>query len=159
VIRSAEPRDLPALARLMASSPLLLRYRTTYDGALTALHAALADGDALLVEGEPVAGLAWLSFAPRILNGAAYLRLLLVAEHTRAGGLGTNLLIAAEQHSRLSARHLYLLVTSDNLGARRFYERHGYRHVGDLPGLVWPDLDEALYHKPLTGEHRAPDSG
>jgi len=150
VIRSADSRDLPALARLMADSPLLVRYRTTYDGALTALATALVDGDALLVGGEPVAAFAWLTFAPRMLNGAAYLRLLLVAEHTRDRGLGTQLLIAAEQQSRASARHLYLLVTSDNLGARRFYERHGYRHVGDLPGLVWPDLDEALYHKPLS---------
>ena len=45
--------------------------------------------------------------------------------------------------------HLYLLATTDNFAARRFYERHGYRHVGDLPGLVVPDLDEALYHKAL----------
>jgi RimJ/RimL family protein N-acetyltransferase len=50
------------------------------------------------------------------------------------------------------ANHLYLLATTDNLGARRFYERHGYRHVGDLPDLVWPGLDEALYHKPLRSE-------
>lgn len=51
--------------------------------------------------------------------------------------------------AREYANHLYLLVTTDNTAARRFYERHAYRHVGDLPGLVWPDLDEALYHKRL----------
>jgi ribosomal protein S18 acetylase RimI-like enzyme len=58
---------------------------------------------------------------------------------------------AAELHARRTSNHLYLLVTTDNLRARAFYERHGYRHVGDLPGLVWPDLDEALYHKALRG--------
>ena len=39
--------------------------------------------------------------------------------------------------------------TTDNVGARRFYERHGYRHVGDLPGLARPGIDEALYWKTL----------
>jgi ribosomal protein S18 acetylase RimI-like enzyme len=43
------------------------------------------------------------------------------------------------------------LVTSDNVRARRFYERHGYRKVGELPELVHPGIDEALYHKALRG--------
>ena len=64
-------------------------------------------------------------------------------------GDGTRLLAAVEDAARLRGNHLYLLATTDNVAARRFYERHGYRHVGDLPGLVLPDLDEALYHKPL----------
>ncbi len=147
MIRVAASRDLPSLAQLMASSPLLERYRTTYDGALASLRKAVASDDLVLVHGEPPAGFAWLTFAPRMLNGAAYLRLLLVA--APGHGTGAALLEAAEARAQVQARHLYLLVTTDNLSARRFYERHGYRHVGDLPGLVWPDLDEALYHKPL----------
>ena len=50
---------------------------------------------------------------------------------------------------REHANHFYLLATTDNIAARRFYEARGYRHVGNLPGLVWPDLDEALYYKTL----------
>jgi GNAT superfamily N-acetyltransferase len=148
-IRTALPSDLPALAALTAASPLLARYRTTYDGALVSLQDGLAAGDVLLLVGEPPSGFAWLTFAPRMLNGAAYLRLLLVAEGVLGAGLGTRLLLAAEREARERANHLYLLCTTDNTSARRFYERHGYRHVGELPGLVWPDLDEALYHKPL----------
>jgi GNAT superfamily N-acetyltransferase len=159
VIRRAGAQDLPVLAEMMATSPLLERYRTTYQGALAGLGDALAAGDVLLVTGEPAVGMAWLSFAPRILNGAAYLRLLLVAQEALGAGLGSDLVLAAEEYAGKTARHLYLLVTSDNVGARRFYERHGYRHVGDLPGLVWPDLDEALYHKPLATQHRAGDGG
>ena len=129
----------------MAESALLRRYRTTYEGALASLTEACAEGDVVLVSGEPPVGLAWLTFAPRMLNGAAYLRLLLVAQTGQ--GAGARLLEAVEVESRERAAHLYLLVTTDNTRARAFYERHGYRHVGDLPGLVWPDLDEALYHK------------
>lgn len=149
MIAPVEPSALPGLARLMAESSLLQRYGTTRDGALTSLRDALAGGDVILAPRPTVeAGFAWLSFAPRILNGAAYLRLLLVAEP--GGGLGAQLLSAAEDVARArAANHLYLLVTTDNLAARRFYERHGYGHVGDLAGLVVPELDEALYHKRL----------
>jgi GNAT superfamily N-acetyltransferase len=132
----------------MAESPLLQRYRVTYSSALAGLSTAVAGGDLVLVaRAGSVAGFAWLNFAPRLLNAAAYLRLLLVASPGQ--GTGAHLLAAAEESARAQANHLYLLVTSDNTPARRFYERHAYRYVGDLPGLVQPDLDEALYHKVL----------
>jgi GNAT superfamily N-acetyltransferase len=150
-IRPAGPDDLPDLADLLAGSSLLRRYGTTRPGALAALARAHAAGDALLVArapDAPPAGLAWV-IGSRILTGAAYLRLLLVADPAQRTGLGARLLAAAEAHARPSANHLVLLVTADNAGARRFYERHGYRPVGDLPSFAVPGLDEALYHKPL----------
>jgi GNAT superfamily N-acetyltransferase len=148
MIAAALPADLPAAARLMAESPLLQRYHVAYDTALASLSGALASGDLILISRETgLHGFAWVIFGPRILNGAAYLRLLLVA--TPGRGDGTRLLQTVEDAARVRANHLYLLATTDNTGAHRFYERHGYRHVGDLPGLVMPDLDEALYHKAL----------
>jgi GNAT superfamily N-acetyltransferase len=150
-ITPAQADDLPALAGLMAGSPLLRRYGTTRDAALAALEAGHRAGDLLLAgraeDGAPV-GLAWL-IASRILTGAAYLRLLLVAEGRQGHGLGARLLAAAETEARGWANHLVLLTTTDNAAARRFYERHGYRHVGDLPGFARPGLDEALYSKTL----------
>jgi ribosomal protein S18 acetylase RimI-like enzyme len=154
-IRPATTADLPALADLMAASPLLRRYRTTAESARAALERGLGLGDLLLLAlpaedppGALPAGLAWV-IESRILTGAAYLRVLLVAEGRHGGGLGSALLAAAEASARAWANHLVLLATTDNAGARRFYERHGYRHVGDLPGLAARDLDEALYWKPL----------
>jgi GNAT superfamily N-acetyltransferase len=146
--------DLPRLAELMARSTLLARYRVSGDGALASLREAQQAGDVLLAgraAEAAISGFAWLVLAPRVLGGAAYVRLLLVEEAAQGSGLGSRLLEAAEAIARQDGRtkHLYLLVTVDNHGARRFYARHGYRHVGDLPGLVWPDLDEALYHKAL----------
>jgi GNAT superfamily N-acetyltransferase len=150
MIAGARPADLAAAARLMAESSLLQRYHVAFDTALASLTGALASGDFILVSRETdLHGFAWVSFGPRILNGAAYLRLLLVA--TPGRGDGTRLLLAVEDAARTRANHLYLLATTDNTGAHRFYERHGYRHVGDLPGLVVPDLDEALFHKALRG--------
>jgi GNAT superfamily N-acetyltransferase len=156
VVGPARPADLPALAALIAASPLLRRYRTTGAGARAALTRGRRAGDVLLVArasgGHPV-GLAWL-VTSRILTGAAYLRLLLLAADRQGAGLGARLLAAAEAEARRTANHLVLLVTTDNAGARRFYRRRGYHHVGDLPHFAQPDLDEALYHKALR-PHRA----
>jgi ribosomal protein S18 acetylase RimI-like enzyme len=140
-----------ALATLMAASPLLRRYGTTVRAAGAALTRARASGDALIVAALPggaLVGMAWV-VSSRILTGAAYLRLLLVGEARQRAGVGAALLDAAEVAARAVSNHLVLLATTDNAGARRFYERHGYRHVGDLPGLARPGLDEALYWKRL----------
>jgi GNAT superfamily N-acetyltransferase len=151
VVKPARAEDLPVLAELMADSPLLQRYGTTWAGAMAALESGWRAGDVLLTAVEyavPPFGLAWV-IRSRILTGAAYLRLLLVAR-TRQGELvGSSLLGDAESEARAFANHMVLLVTRDNAGARRFYERHGYRFVGDLPGFAASGLDEALYHKAL----------
>ncbi len=152
VVEPALPADVAAMIHLMAASPLLRRYEVTTTSAEQTLAAARAAGDTFLAHrpapGQPLDGFAWL-IVTRILNGGAYLRLLLVDEARQSAGIGHALLAEAERVARQRANHLYLLATADNLGARRFYERHGYRHVGDLPDLVAPGLDEALYYRAL----------
>jgi GNAT superfamily N-acetyltransferase len=140
----------------MAASPLLERYGTTRRGALRALARGRPSGDRLIVAVAPdglVVGMAWV-LTSRILTGAAYLRLLLVADDHQRAGTGAALLAAAETATRAVANHLVLLATTRNAGARRFYARHGYRHVGDLPGLARAGLDEALYWKALRPHGR-----
>ena len=139
------------MAALMAGSPLLGRYGTTVRTAVAALARGRVSGDALIVAATPAGhliGMAWI-VPSRILTRAAYLRLLLVGETRQRAGVGAALLAAAETAAHQIANHLVLLATTDNAGARRFYERQGYRHVGDLPGLARPGLDEALYWKTL----------
>ena len=155
-IRPAQRADLPALAAAMSASPLLRRYGTTRPGALRALVRGRASGDRVLVAIAPdgdLVGFAWV-LPSRILTGAAYLRLLLVAETRQGAGAGARLLAAAEAAAQAVANHLVLLATTDNAGARRFYARHGYHHVGDLRGLARPRLDEALYWKTLRPHGR-----
>ncbi len=148
-IASATHRQLHAIAELMAASSLLRRYGLTPKGARTSLAEALRDRDVLLVaiDGGSVVGFAWL-ITTRALDRSAYLRLLLVADGRRSRGVGKALLERAERKVRArKCRHLALLVTTTNRRARVFYERHGYRHVGDLAGFVRPRIDESLYVK------------
>lgn len=157
-IADATAADLPKLASLMASSPLLRRYRVSTRDARASLREALREGDLLLaaIDADRLVGLAWV-IPSRALDRAAYLRLLLVAEGWQSRGTGAALLARAERRAWVArCRHLALLVTRTNRRARAFYARHGYRHVGDLPGFVRPGIDEALYVK--THSHIA-DAG
>jgi GNAT superfamily N-acetyltransferase len=148
-ITRAARTHVPVLARLMTASPLLQRYAVTLVRARSSLLEALRERDQLVValEGGKPLGLAWV-ITTRALDRAAYLRLLLVAEGQQSRGLGAALLADAERRARASGcRHLVLLVTTANRRARTFYGRHGYRHVGNLPGFVRPGIGESLYVK------------
>ena len=145
----ATRRHIAPLAELMAASPLLRRYRVTRSSATASLEDGLRAHDLVLVavdDGE-IAGMAWL-ISTRALDRSAYLRLLLVAEGRQSRGLGASLLARAEREVRSAgARHLVMLVTRSNRRAQAFYERHGYKRVGDLPGFVRPGIAESLYLK------------
>jgi GNAT superfamily N-acetyltransferase len=137
------------MARLMASSPLLRRYRVTARGARANLAEALRERDIIFaaLEGDDVVGLAWI-VPTRALDRAAYLRLLLVAETHQSHGLGAALLARAERRARsLGCRHVAMLVTRSNRRARTFYERRGYAHLVDLAGFVRAGIAESLYLK------------
>ncbi len=137
------------LVELMIRSPLLRRYGVTSRGARATVLEGLRERDLLLValERGAILGCAWV-ITTRALDRAAYLRLLLVAEGKQSRGVGAALLEGAERRARASGcRHLVLLVTSANRRARTFYTRHGYRHVGNLPGFVRPAIGESLYVK------------
>jgi ribosomal protein S18 acetylase RimI-like enzyme len=145
----ASAEHVPAMAKLMADSPLLRRYRVTARGAKASLAEGLRERDLVLaaVEGDSILGFAWVIMTSA-LDRAAYLRLLLVAETHQSRGLGEALLAGAEREARVSrCRHLVLLVTKTNRRARAFYERHGYAYVGDLAGFVRPGIAESLYLK------------
>jgi ribosomal protein S18 acetylase RimI-like enzyme len=148
-IARATGADILAIAEIMARSPLLRRYGVTKASARASLREGLRKRDMLLVAhgDEDIVGLAWV-ITTRALDRAAYLRLLLVAEGQQSVGVGARLLADAERRSRASGcRHLVLLVTTTNRRARAFYARHGYRHVGNLPGFVRPAIGESLYVK------------
>lgn len=149
----ATRRHVPAIAELMAASPLLRRYRVTRAGARSSVEDGLQGRDHILVavDDDTVVGLAWV-IVTRALDHAAYLQLLLVDEEHQSRGSGAALLARAERDARArGSRHLVLLVTRTNRRARSFYERHGYARVGDLPGFARPRIAETLYVKSWRG--------
>mgnify|MGYP003716413009 FL=1 len=122
-----------------------LRGESIARGLLVEIERRDADLRVLLDEREQVMGFAWLM--PRGAFGrSAYLRLIAIAEDERQKGGGRKLMETLEDDS-LEPHGLALLVTSENTGARQFYERLGYEQVGLLPDYIKDGIDECLYIK------------
>jgi ribosomal protein S18 acetylase RimI-like enzyme len=58
-------------------------------------------------------------------GGCGYVSYLWIDEHERGRGLGSALLLAAEEHAR-SKHCVVMLLSSHSFQAPGFYERHGY---------------------------------
>ena len=96
------------------------------------------------LEGDERCGFALVN--PRGVAGSPYLASIAVAERWRSRGVGAALLDYCELRAAPS-RHFFLCVSSFNVRARAFYERHGYRQVGEFPDYIVDGASEWLMHK------------
>jgi ribosomal protein S18 acetylase RimI-like enzyme len=71
-----------------------------------------------------------------------------VAEGARGQGIGAALLRFAEERFA-GRRHVFLLVSSFNARAQKFYQEHGYARVGEIQDYIVPGKSELIYHKRL----------
>ena len=96
------------------------------------LRRLLPEGNVIaLLIGDPAVGVALLTLRPNVWydGPVGLLDELYVAPERRNAGLGTALLRAAEDAVRArGAEVLEINVDGYDTGARRFYERHGYRN-------------------------------
>jgi GNAT superfamily N-acetyltransferase len=149
-LRPARAGDVPALAGLVAATPLWQRYGVTVATATAALEGALSRAEALCVAevGGRVGGLAWVQ--PLAGFGRSpYLKWLGVQPGGTSKGVGRALLRAAEDAARATRPELILLCSDFNRDGQRFYEREGYARVGALPDYVLAGVSELVYFKRL----------
>jgi ribosomal protein S18 acetylase RimI-like enzyme len=76
-----------------------------------------------------------------------YIQSVAVAESARGLGVGAQLVGYAEARIGRVSPNVFLCVSSFNDGARRLYERLGYRYVGTLTDFLITGADELLYRK------------
>lgn len=86
---------------------------------------------------------------PSGVAGAPYIKSIAVAPAFRSRGVGAALLAHVERGYAGRSRHLFLCVSSFNVRARLFYERHGYAAVGAIKDFLIEGADEILMHKRL----------
>lgn len=145
-IRRMIDADLEACAQVCDKIDLFAEYGMRGPKARKTLQSAWESPDADLwvaESGGEVLGFAWVSKKSG-LGRCAYLRLIAVSQPGK--GVGETLLRHLE--GRPSFKNgLLLLCTSKNTPARRFYERLGYKNVGEIPGFAHPRLDECIYWK------------
>ncbi len=146
-IAAATDDDREWAARLMAASDPWI----TLGRGLEQCRAACARPEFLCVvardRGEPC-GVALLN--PRGVAGSPYLASIAVAPDWRGRGVGAELLAFCERHVSPSSRHFFLCVSSFNPRARAFYERHGYRKVGEFPDYIIDGASEILMYRRLV---------
>jgi len=150
-VRPLRPTDIRPLSETLALLPLMQRYNRPASAIVKSLGDALARGDGLLVfdDGNGAQGLSWFLFSGTFGLGG-YLRLMAVSPYAHRKGVGSALLAAYEGAVVTQSRHTFLLCSDFNVGAQRFYERHGYSQVGRLPSLVVTGVDELVYWKRLS---------
>ena len=76
-----------------------------------------------------------------------YIQTVLVAPNQQGKGIGSKLVAHAEDRIFSESPNAFLCVSSFNSGARRLYERLGYRYVGELTDYLVRGHSELLFRK------------
>jgi ribosomal-protein-alanine N-acetyltransferase len=76
-----------------------------------------------------------------------YIQTVLVAPDRQGKGIGSRLVAFAEDRIFRQSPNAFLCVSSFNSGARRLYERLGYRYVGELSNYIVRGYSELLFRK------------
>ena len=79
-----------------------------------------------------------------------YIQSICVTERRRGQGIGTQLLLHAEQRIFRDTPNVFLCVSSFNSSAQRLYQRLGYHIVGELADYVVAGHSELLLRKTIA---------
>jgi ribosomal-protein-alanine N-acetyltransferase len=96
--------------------------------------------------GQELAG--FILLVPYGFAGSPYINSIAVATEARGRGVGAALLRFAEEHFA-GRGQLFLLVSSFNLRAQKFYRREGYEYVGELKDYILVGHSELIFGKRL----------
>jgi ribosomal protein S18 acetylase RimI-like enzyme len=134
----------------MATSEPWLTLGRTYEASLQILRDPARE-IYLARDDEGLAG-----FLILCMTGAfvGYIQTILVHPDRRGQGIGSRLLKFAEQRILTESPNIFMCVSAFNHGARRLYERQGYRVVGELTDYIVEGHSEILLRKtrgPLAG--------
>lgn len=140
-IQLATPRELPGLISLLGELfALEAEFQPDAEAQSRGLRLILEDpslGEFLVaLQGERALGMVSLLYTVSTALGArvALLEDMVVTRDLRGSGLGGQLLEAAIAHARhRGCRRITLLTDDTNLGAQRFYGRHGFTPSTMLP--------------------------
>jgi ribosomal protein S18 acetylase RimI-like enzyme len=155
-IRSLRDADVEPCAAIMLGLPLWQRYGTTAEEARALFHGALAGDARASVAEENGRVVGFIVYSLRgTFDRSGYVRAIGVAADAQGRGTGGRLMQAAETEILAHGPNVFLLVSAGNQDAHRFYERRGYRRIGQIADYVRPGIAEVLYRKTLGPIRRA----
>ena len=146
-IRAAGERDLEDICRIMCSTEPFTSLGYTRDRCCEAAIAAVEEGWALVAEDEGrVVGFVLF----RVFDGfplGGYIRAIAVDRGYRGKGVGSSLMEAAERTILKYRSNVFLLVSSFNEAAIRFYEARGYVKIGEVEDALARGETEIIMRK------------
>ena len=139
------PSDLENCARFMAASDPWKTIGRDYAACLETLRDDTRERVAAW-SGDQIAGFIILNLGGPLIG---YIQTVCVAAAFRGSGVGSELVGWAERRIFGVAPNVFLFVSSFNDGARRLYERLGYRVVGEVPDYLVRGASEILMRKTI----------
>ena len=146
-IAAATQADYEWCARLMASSEPWITLRRDLEGCRAVL---VRPGTELFVarDQDSSGPLGFILLAAYGFAASPYVASIGVGPEARGQSVGSQLMAFAEQRYR-DRGHLFLLVSSFNQRAQKFYRGHGYEFVGELKDYIVAGHSELIFHKRL----------
>jgi ribosomal protein S18 acetylase RimI-like enzyme len=132
-------------ARMMSGSEPYITLRRDYEASLKMMNDPLREVY-VARSGSEVVG-----FIIVVMRGAliGYIQSICTAIEWRGKGVGSELMDFAEERILCEASNVFLMVSSFNNGARRLYERRGYKVVGELKDFIVSGYSEVLMRKTI----------
>jgi [ribosomal protein S18]-alanine N-acetyltransferase len=146
-IEPAEPNDYEWCARLMAASEPWITLQRDLDGCRRVLNRS--GTELFIARDQNSRALGFILLAPYGLAGSPYIASIGVSPDARGQRVGSQLMQFTEQRFH-DLSHLFLLVSSFNSRAQRFYRRHGYECIGELKDYIVAGHSELIFHKRLA---------
>jgi ribosomal-protein-alanine N-acetyltransferase len=143
-IDKANRSECEAAARLMSSTEPWITLGRKFENTIVAVKNPQAEVH-IAVAGEEVIGITIIAMNVPLIRG--YIGALAVHKNCRDRGIGSQLLRFAEERILRESPNVFLCVSSFNVDARRFYERHGYMQCGELKDFVIAGASEILMRK------------
>ncbi len=145
-IRPLATRDeAEACARMMAATEPWITLRRDYEACLRVMLDETRERY-VAYRGDRLAGLLILNVRGAFVG---YIQTVCAAEEFRGTGVGTALVAFAEERIFRDFRNAFICVSDFNHGARRLYERLGFRLVGELTDYVVAGHSELLLRKSI----------
>lgn len=132
-------------ARMMSGSEPYITLRRDYESSLKMISDPLREVYVARSGGELV------GFIIIVMRGAliGYIQSICTAAEWRGKGVGSELMDFAEKRILLEAPNVFLMVSSFNNGAKRLYERRGYKVVGELKDFIVSGHSEVIMRKTI----------
>jgi ribosomal protein S18 acetylase RimI-like enzyme len=149
-IRKAELKDLDQCLNIYLNEDFFKIYQASSTGLMNMFKEALQQEDFIFIvahdENEVILGFAIFD-SKGAFSRSGYLKLIVIDVLARGNHIGESLIHYLEENKN-HKNGLFLLVTSSNEKAQKFYLKLGYEKVGELKNYVKTGIDEYIFFKP-----------